>query len=403
VKAGNKIMTGKGTLADSYSADTNYSVCNVTVSGHKRVRFPSVPGTSLVGSIFTDKDGAIVSSVCISGLAQKFTEGMYIVADIPDTATELYFTIMNTAEFDCVVLSDSTNIEDMEPDWVEHTECLTAVFESSIVGSKIRSCITGSQSAGSMSWTDFNFYSSSRGMQQVDYEMHKDVANLFFAKYGRRDSQSQLGRGQNTYQRITGSTAVVGMTDTENPDAKTEYAWYYSNGAYVQINSSNCLGYEDWFGDKWEMMDNDSLPNNANNLYYKHLITMPDGTQRKVKGCTHGLWVTAVAHGKYMDVVPVGTISGSESTYYGDYYDISGGSSRVVYRSCYNAYTYGGVSYMGANNDATSTNANIGSRLANNLIGLPHMERVSNVVPRGMSLSNSANCGKLKNKELGRA
>jgi hypothetical protein len=364
VKAGNKIMTGKGTLADSYSADTNYSVCNVTVSGHKRVRFPSVPGTSLVGSIFTDKDGAIVSSVCISGLAQKFTEGMYIVADIPDTATELYFTIMNTAEFDGVILSDSTKIEDMEPDWVEHTECLTAVFESSIYGNKIRSCITGSQSAGSMSWTDFNFYSSSRGMQQVDYEMHKDVANLFFAKYGRRDSQSQLGRGQNSYQRITGGTAVVGMTDTENPDAKSEYAWYYSNGAYVQISSSNCLGYEDWFGDKWEMMDNVSLPNGANNMYYKFLITMPDGTQRKVKGCNHELWITAVAHGKYMDVVPVGTISGSESTYYGDYYTPSSGSSRVVYRSCYSAYANGGVSCMSASYDASSHECVYGSRLA---------------------------------------
>ena len=63
--------------------------------------------------------------------------------------------------------------------------------------------------------------------------------------------------------------------------------------------------------------------------------------------------------------------------------------SRVVYRSYNNANTNGGVSYMNANNDASNTNANNGSRLANNLIGLPHMERVPIVVPRGMSLSNS--------------
>ena len=45
-------------------------------------------------------------------------------------------------------------------------------------------------------------------------------------------------------------------------------------------------------------------------------------------------------------------------------YWISTATVRVVYRGCYNAYANGGVSHADANNDASGTNANIGSRLA---------------------------------------
>ena len=41
----------------------------------------------------------------------------YLIADVPERATALHFSILNTAEFDCVVLSHSDKIEDMEPDW----------------------------------------------------------------------------------------------------------------------------------------------------------------------------------------------------------------------------------------------------------------------------------------------
>ncbi|MBQ3244841.1 MAG: hypothetical protein IJB01_09580 [Bacteroidaceae bacterium] len=40
-------------------------------------------------------------------------------------------------------------------------------------------------------------------------------------------------------------------------------------------------------------------------------------------------------------------------------------NSRVVYRGNNNANANGGVAYANANNDASNTNANIGSRLAN--------------------------------------
>lgn len=380
-----KIMSGKPTLMESYTTDKAYSVCKVDVSGYRRVRFPSVPGTGLIGSVFVDDAGNILKSIVVPTIGLKFEAGMYLIADVPERATALHFSILNTAEFDHVVLSHSGKIEDMEPDWVANEEHLCAVVGSSDVGSKLRSCITGGSTAGGMSWTDFHFYSQQRGMQQIDALMHSRIANLFFARYGRRNSQEECGAGYHSHMRTTGGTAEHGMEDTIGYDAAHaidpnvtnamvedlvhQYAWYRSRDEYGQesvtrVNNICCLGYEDIYGHKYDMMDGVDVPNDSGNVG-KWRIWMPDGTVRMVPGKgSSGQWTAGVAHGRYMDVVPVGTLSGSSSTYYGDVYWFSGAALRVVYRGCYGAYANGGVSDADAYYDASLTSAHVGSRLA---------------------------------------
>ena len=381
-----KLLSGKPTLKDSYSTDKTYSVCKVDVQGYKRVRFPSVPGTGLVGSLFVDGSGNVVKTIVVPTIGLKFEAGMYLISDIPEDATALHFSILNTAEFDKVVLSNSDKIEDMEPDWVANEEHLCAVVGSSVVGSKLRSCVTGNSTTASMNWIDFHYYSQQRGMQQIDALMHSRIANLFYARYGRRDSQEQCGGGQHTNNRITGGTAGYGMQDTIGYDEAYkinnkitnslvdnnqihQYAWYrgqdeYGSPTVTQVNNISCLGYEDIYGHKYDMMDGVDLPNDSANQG-KWRIWMPDGTTRMVKGKTSSdQWITGVAHGKYMDVIPVGTANGSSSTYYCDKYYISTASSRVVFRGYYNSHAHGGVSCADAGNDASNSSSNIGSRLA---------------------------------------
>lgn len=145
---GKKVMSGRDTINNAFSNDSSYSVCMVSVDGYKRVRFPSVPGTNLVGSVFVDKTGAVLQSIVVSMLSNKFEAGMYLISDVPEGAVALYFSILNTAEFDKVVLSNSEKIEDMEPDWVPNDEHLCGVAGSSVVGTKLRSCITGGSTTG---------------------------------------------------------------------------------------------------------------------------------------------------------------------------------------------------------------------------------------------------------------
>ena len=383
---GRKVMSGRDTIANSMSTDSSYSVCVVDVSKHKRVRWPSVPGTNLVGSAFADVNGNVVKSIVVPTLGNRFEAGMYLISDVPEGAKTLYFSILNTAEFDKVVLSNSSKIEDMEPEWFANDEHLCAVVGSSVVGSKLRACITGGSTTASMTWTDFHYYSVQRGMQQIDALMHFRIANLAYAKYGRRNMQEQCGAGSHTNMRTTGGTMSRGMQDTIgyegakaiNPNVTNslvdenrvhQYAWYVDKDEYgaakvTQVNNICCLGYEDIYGHKYDMMDGVDLPNTSGNEG-KWRIWMPDGSTIMIKGTTNsGNWITAVAHGRLMAVVPVGSMNGSSSTYYSDMYWISTSTGRVVYRGYNGAYASGGVSSADALSDASGAGTNVGSRLA---------------------------------------
>ena len=383
--SGKKVMSGRDTITNAFSTDNSYSVCMVSVEGYKRVRFPSVPGSNLVGSVFVDKSGAVLQSIVVSTLSNKFEAGMYLISDVPEGAVALYFSVLNTAEFDKVVLSNSDKIEDMEPDWVANDEHLCGVVGSSVVGSKLRACITGGSTTANMTWADFHYYSVQRGMQQIDALMHWRIANLSYAKYGRKNMQEQCGAGSHTNMRTTGGTASRGMQDTVgyeeakgiNPNVTNslidnlvhQYAWYVEKDEYgaakvTQVNNICCLGYEDIFGHKYDMMDCVDMPNTSGNAG-KWRVWLPDGTTMMIKGTTNSdWWITAVAHGKYMAVVPVGSVNGSSSTYYSDKYWISTAAGRVVYRGCSYAYADGGVSYAYAYYGASYAYTYVGSRLA---------------------------------------
>ena len=130
------------------------------------------------------------------------------------------------------------------------------------------------------------------------------------------------------------------------------------------MNNICCLGYEDIYGHKYDMMDGVDLPNDSGNGG-KWRIWMPDGTTRMVKGKTSsGEWITAVAHGLHMDVVPVGSMNGSSSTYYCDLYYYSSAVRRVAYRGHSYAYAGGGLSYANTSYDSSYASADVGSCLA---------------------------------------
>lgn len=374
VREGYKLTVGRQHLDDAYSQDSNYLVCKVNVFGYKKVRFPTVLGTSMIGSCFTDSGKNVVKDVFVDSLNNRFVNGMYIICDVPEGATELNFTIHKYAEFDCVVLSNSDKIEDMEPDWVEHEPCLVAVFEACTIGSKLYSAATGNASVGSLTQSDFIYYAKQRGLQLIDWEMHKDIANLFFAFYGRRDSQDQCGYGQSTEQRNIGTTALLGMQDTisYNSDGgahQTSNAWYVrpnedGKNVYSLIYNTNCMGYENLYGDKYEWLSGVSLPNTNTQEQYKLLIEMPDGSTRKVKSGTVSGYCTGMYHQKYMDIVGVHSQKGSSTTYYCDEFNVSNAANRVVCRSYSNSSAFGGVSFAFCGADSSSTFAYIGSRLA---------------------------------------
>lgn len=222
-------------------------------------------------------------------------------------------------------------------------------------------------------------------MQQIDFSMSSHIANLFYMTYGRRDSQSQCGAGQHTNTRTTGGTMQRGMKDTIgfaeakgiNPNVTDniveqgvrQYAWYKESGLddavmVTQVNNTCCLGYEDIYGHKYDMMDNCDIPNDAKHQYMVRIF-MPDSTERYIKVSNfNGLWIANIYNGKFGDVIAIGSSTGSASTYYCDQIYISNSANCVLYRGGRNANAYAGVACASANNDASGAFTHIGSRLA---------------------------------------
>lgn len=206
--------------------------------------------------------------------------------------------------------------------------------------------VSGRASTRNTSQVDFKTYAANRGTgySLVKWKHHCMIAMLFYAQYGHTNCQAKIGAGTNSYEKITGQTDALGMEDT-------------MAGGNGDSGSINFWGLENWWGNKCEWIDNVVVDNRL----WK--ITEDDGSVRQVQASTESGYITKVAVGEHLDMVPT-AVGGSNTTGLCDYYLQSSATARVVSRS--NAYTgsYGGVAYAFANYDASDTSTYIGSRLA---------------------------------------
>lgn len=293
---------------------------------------------------------------------------MYLFCAVPVGATKLAFTFLNSAAFDFVLLTTSESVEAIEPDWVEHTECLGGVYEAYLIDDVLRS-VSGVSSVGTISQSQAVKYAQNRGkgFQLFDWEMHKDVGNLHFFKYGNTDSQGVCGYGTNNYQKVTGLTNALGMRDTVSYYKEKGGSNPQAEGAYrdgVNYQSVNVLGYENFQGNKAEWLQYVTVNKTAADGRW--FITMPDGTERVVQGITvynADIYPTHMVWGRYMDLIAAKE-GGSTSSHWFDRFYVGTGLSRVVFRSYSSAYALGGVSCAFASSDSSGSNAYIGVRLA---------------------------------------
>ena len=375
-------MSAGATVEDAIASYATYNVYKIDVEGVKVIRFPAcVSGT--YGAAFANSDGECISTVRLGSL-NGYTNGDYLFKEVPTGAKWFYFTTVQALDANCFanycVKAYSTDITAVEPDWVEHEECLCGIYEANCQNDIMRS-ISGVNATNNMQCGQYTELAAARksgsGFQCVDYEMSKDVANLFYAKYGTRDSQKQCGYGSGTTASVAGRTDFLGMQDTINPNGATSYGYYYnSGGTLVSVAAVNVMGYENWQGDSGEWMDTrrvgvangarltDSLGTARATKTGVWQIKMPDGTTREVQAITNGgAWISKVHNGRFMDVIATYT-NASETTCYADWANYSSSSSRVVLRSDISADAVGGVAYAYANNGSSFAYTSCGSRLA---------------------------------------
>lgn len=356
-----RVSSAYATLEACLTVYDDYRVYIAPVVGYRQARWPAV-NSSVYGAVFLDADNKVVGRAAAN--SGRMTEESYLFASVPEGAVKIAFTCRRDVEFSFVWLTTSDQIDAIEPDAWQTGEYLVGVDKAYYGNLQIRS-INGVSPTVSVSQSQFADYCRRRGtgFTLITYNMHRDIARLFWAKYGNRDSSAVCGYGSGSNTTLTGLTAFLGMKDTiANPSAAigTAGGYYYDDTNTLRnATSINALGYDNLWGNVAEWMEG------VHSEYLVYHIADPDSdTERKVKsGNVNDSWIVELHNGRFMDVVPV-ILNGTETTHYGDKFWCSNSSARVVLRSSVNAVTSAGVSYANASSDAANTNAWSGSRLA---------------------------------------
>ena len=239
--------------------------------------------------------------------------------------------------------------------WIKwDTNALIGVYEAYSVDSKVYSR-SGIESSDRISQEDFKAYARNRGngFRIVDWQMHCVMAILFYAQYGHTNCQEKIGAGTNSSKQC-GQTNACGMNDTKGT---SPVSGLNDAGANGNSQSINFWGVENWWGNKYEWIDNVAV----NGSTWE--ITEPDGTVRNPgRGGISSNYISKMMFGDCCDLIPTAS-GGSETTGFCDYLSISV-PSKVVQRSGRFSDPTGGVACMFVDQKSSDWDNYSGSRLA---------------------------------------
>lgn len=391
------------------SANNAYNIYRINVEGFKKMRFPASIGDS-VCSLFTDESGKIITSSTgsVIGVGEIYINsatytynGMGVITTIPAGAKYFYMSLRKFITGSSTITSDpcdivlhkgslydrgddmnETNVRewiaDMEPDWVYSEPVFIHATECAFDGvDGLYTPFDGLQTPAKGSankendltikgeWFQYSMrdVAFQRGLQLIDYEADKLIAMLFMARYGRRNSQNQLGGGTASGERRLGATRAYGMRDTVIPNGVPAPSGdiAYQNAAIALVSdggattyeypgSPNFLGIEDVHGNVGEWLDRAYYANETPADCGKVRITMPDLSTRRVYSITPANnYPRSVVHGKWCDIVSCASSNGSSATCYPDYQEAEASlrnnwaSARAIMRSYNSANAVGGV------------------------------------------------------------
>ena len=356
-------------------------------------------------------------------LGKKTGEGIITTCRLLDSDSNYYYdgspAILTGEEGDSFVRLPEFyySAEETEPDvwkigfssknfsgskkWDSNT--LIGTYEAFLGIENLRS-ISGVRSTGEVSYEQVIRYSRRRGTGFMieDWNMHCIMAFLFYAWYGNTNSQKLVGAGTNSYNKPTGQTNTLGMTDTEG-GVNSDDSWDTSKNG--NQGSINFWGLENWWGNKAEWIEGIEwgIQKDGDSAVQYAKITNPDGSIRQATcpstvnvQTMEGTYLpTKYTIGEYLDLIPKDGLNQEEvkeqfpNAVNSNKYDINYGYSDVgavidilssgrdissipegwtslfvVSRSLNDSDSLGGVSLSSAESDSSDSLSSDGSRLA---------------------------------------
>ena len=275
----------------------------------------------------------------------------------------VFYTKFTDISGDLSKVSIEFSLYQQDDSWVKWGgDDFIGVYEANYSNNLLRS-ISGVESSGSIRQYDFYNYARMREADQnpgpgygftLVKQRHQNIMGiLYVAMYGNTNCQETIGYGTGTYTKPTGQTDALGMTDTQKG----------TNGNTMSINF---WGLENWWGNKYEWVDNVLVnPESVNSVFR---ITEDNGITRDVQSMsTRGPWVYPhkMVLGDNLDLIAApGESGGASNAGWSDGQYIGSSTARVVLRSSDVAYDDGGVAFSNASSASSYTYAHIGSRLA---------------------------------------
>jgi len=402
VRMGDFSVGDKFTKEKLFSSTTS-NVYRHDVRGMKQVRFPSV-SSSTTGCLFLDENDLVikVQKTEVTHAQNDYIDGEYLFLPVPEGAASFIFTAARDIDDVECIATDSDKLEAIEPDWVEHNFELCAVEKGSVdrlvrfrgisgatpkvgTGTSTTSghweydengdlTVGAPSSVTALNYTCKDLLNLARcrgeGYFAIDYEMAKDISNIWIAIHGRRNSQAVNGVGvdYNVIGKTTGATLN---------------AQYPSPFRETTSGRVRTMGLEDWWAHIAEWMDGVAVNVPSWKAFYKNHciapsgspvngiwhICMPDGTERSVRGVDsdlrNGAEIARMRWGRYCDLIPSRVVTNNNfNTFYCDGFWLQRLTGRCVLRSGHYSSPNGGIAYVGAGNDAANSSTGGGSRLA---------------------------------------
>lgn len=339
LKAGYGVSTSNqySTYSQALVAQSDYNLYSYILPenhNYKQYRVASVT-SAVYGCIVVDKNDNIIQRLSQSGTAGMY-DTSYLFDTISENAYKIYMTINKnvTPEY-CLYLTESSDIEAIEPDWVEHKECFVGRVFSTLYQGEVKSAIYSGISPEN--WQTTGFYpqvsgisvrtinntitSNGKGYYAVDYEVFKDIINLAYAKYGSTGLHSNhVGAGADaqgkfdTYYigRYFPNTSVEGTKYGIN-DTITDSAFesYYSPEADIKEypGTSTLMGYYHFVGQGVMTSYLDKIT--MSNKTYSNERT---GRSLKLYTETEVKYNKNIIGGRYFDIFGTSSVYGATSS-----------------------------------------------------------------------------------------
>lgn len=183
--------------SNSYTKDYNaiivgtsnaYTYTLPEIHNYKQFRVNGIVGDTQ-GAIVSDSEGNILLRLSADQTKGMF-EYSYLFDTLPDNAKFIHFTTNNVGNY-CLYLTESEDVEAIEPDWVEHQEEFIGKLLSVPYNGSVRSilALTANDKKYPTEGNGATIVSNcalinNAGYYPFDYEAFKNIILLAYAKYG---------------------------------------------------------------------------------------------------------------------------------------------------------------------------------------------------------------------------